>query len=187
MCLLIYVFNFFIRNELIAAAAGVKYVILEEFLCNSALINVHFSHNVNNNVPNVSEAVVENSFLAGKSWDLHFSLLFKNASEGLWSIKVKLDVAPMSNLAPCNWNTGLSAPLVSSCLSVGAGKDTSFPQRPWWTFNLENRPVSPYSCCSSRVLVKCTMAVAAPDIICVPLCGMGSWVCTVIFLTCPLQ
>lgn len=67
MCLLIYVFNFFIRNELIAAAAGVKYVILLEFICNSALINVHFSHNVNNNVPNVSEAVVENSSLAGKS------------------------------------------------------------------------------------------------------------------------
>lgn len=130
MCLLIYVFNFFIHNELIAAAAGVKYVILLEFLCSSALINVHFSHSVNNNVPNISEAVVENSFLAGKNRNLHFSLLFKNACEGLRSIKVKLDVAPVSNLAPCNWNSSPSSPLVCSRLPVGAGKDTSFPQRP---------------------------------------------------------
>lgn len=72
---------------------------------------------------------MENSFLAGKNRDLHFSLLFKNASEGLWSIKVKLDVAPVSNLAPCNWNSSPSTPLVSSHLPAGAGKDTSFPQR----------------------------------------------------------
>lgn len=38
-----------------------KYVVLLEFLCNSALINVHFLYSVNSNEPNLSEATVGNS------------------------------------------------------------------------------------------------------------------------------
>lgn len=66
-------FAFFIPNEFIAAAAEVKYELLPEFLCNLVLINVHFLHSVNNNIPNLPEAVVGNSLFFSVWQEVRFA------------------------------------------------------------------------------------------------------------------
>lgn len=101
-------------------------MILLEFLCNSALINVHFLHRVNNNVPNLSEAVVGNSLFFSSRQEVRFAFLAFCLKLPLQDFEVPL----LSNPLPCNWDSRQSTRLVASCLPGGAGKDTSFPQRP---------------------------------------------------------
>lgn len=109
-------------------------MILLEFLCNSALINVHFLPRANNNVPNLSEAVAGNSlFLSSreKSEICVLAFCLKLSFKDFGSVGRESMVAPLlSDSAPCNWDSSQSTRLVASRLPVGAGMDTSFPPKP---------------------------------------------------------
>lgn len=47
-----------------------------EFLYNSALINVYFSHSINSSVPNLSDAIVGNSSFFSSWQEVRFAFKF---------------------------------------------------------------------------------------------------------------